>query len=124
MRLAPGSPFSKERAIPEAILRQLEAHYQLDGTLGEQYLRYLGDLWHRDLGLSTQYRNRTVNEIIAQTLPVSLTIGSTAFVIAMGLGIWLGTYAAVHHNRAGDRGGDAGGPSSASRRRSSSSRRS
>jgi len=103
MRLAPGSPFSQERAIPEAILHQLEAHYQLDGTPGEQYRNYLGDLWHGDLGLSTQYRNRTVNEILAQALPVSLTIGAAAFAIAMGVGIWLGAFAAVHHNRVGDR---------------------
>ena len=103
MRLAPGSPFTKERAIPAAILRQLEVRYNLNGSLPQQYGGYLRDLAHGDLGLSTQYRNRTVNEIIGQTLPVSLTVGAAAFAIALGVGIWAGTYAAVRHNRAGDR---------------------
>jgi oligopeptide transport system permease protein len=103
MRLAPGSPFTKERAIPAAILRQLEAHYNLNGSLPQQYGGYLRDLAHGNLGLSTQYRNRTVNEIIGQTLPVSLTVGAAAFAVALGVGIWVGTYAAVRHNRWGDR---------------------
>ncbi len=104
MRAMPGSPFSKERAIPEANLRAVEAKFDLDGSRWSQYSRYLGHLREGDLGPSTQYRNRTVNEIIAQSLPVSLAVGGAAFVLAMGGGIWLGTFAAARHNRVGDRG--------------------
>ncbi len=104
MRFAPGSPFTTERAIPAAILHQLEANSHLDGTLGEQYLDYIGKLVHGDLNWSLHYKNRKVAEILGQAFPVSLTIGACAFVIAMGAGIALGAFAAVRHNQAGDRG--------------------
>lgn len=104
VRQMPGNPFSTERALPEATLRQVEAKFDLSGTRFEQLGRYFGHLSRGDLGPSTQYWNRTVNEIVAQALPVSLTVGGAAFLIAMGLGVWLGTFAAVRHNKAGDRG--------------------
>ncbi len=103
MRLTPGNPFSADRAIPPAVLKKLEAKYQLDGTLWQQYTGYLSDLARGDLRLSTKYLNRSVNEILAQTLPVSATLGSLAFVIALGSGVVLGSYAAVHQNGWQDR---------------------
>ena len=103
MHNAPGSPFSTERHIPAPILAELEKKYHLHGSFGQQYGEYLGDLMHGDLGLSTQYRNRTVNEIIAQSLPVSMVLGSLAYVMALVVGITLGALAAVRHHRAGDR---------------------
>ena len=56
---------------------------------------YLKDLLHGDLRLSTKYRNRSVNEILAQTLPVTLTLGATALLLAIMAGIWLGAFAAA-----------------------------
>jgi oligopeptide transport system permease protein len=103
MRLTPGNPFSADRAIPPRILAKLEAKHQLDGTLWQQYTRYIRDVAHGNLRDSTKYFGRTVNEILAQTLPVSATLGSLAFLIALGAGIFLGTYAAVHHDQAQDR---------------------
>jgi ABC-type dipeptide/oligopeptide/nickel transport system permease component len=103
MRLAPGNPFSADRAIPPEVLRQLESKYKLNGTLWEQYSSYLGDLLKGDMRLSTKYRNRSVNEILRQTLPISVTLGGVAFVVALVAGVLLGTYAAVHHNTAKDR---------------------
>ncbi len=97
IRLSPGGPFSGERKIPEAIEKQLLAKYKLDGTLWEQYSGYIGDLLKGDLRLSTKYRNRSVNEILAQTLPVTFTLGAVAFVIATSLGIWIGAMAAMGH---------------------------
>lgn len=97
IRLSPGGPFSGERKIPEAIERQLLAKYKLDGTLWQQYSGYIGDLLKGDLRLSTKYRNRSVNEILAQTLPVTFTLGAVAFVIATSLGIWIGAMAAMGH---------------------------
>jgi oligopeptide transport system permease protein len=103
VRIAPGNPFSGEKKIPEEILAQLEKQYDLHGTLWHQYTQYIGKVMRGNLGLSTQYRGRTVNEIIAQALPVSMVLGSLAFSLALGLGIAGGAWAAVRHNTAGDR---------------------
>jgi len=103
MHNAPGSPFSTERHIPAPIMAELEKKYHLHGSFWQQYGDYLGDLVHGDLGLSTQYRNRTVNEIIAQSLPVSVVLGSLAYSFALFAGITLGGLAAVRHHKAGDR---------------------
>jgi len=95
MRLSPGGPFDSERKLPAAIEKQLLAKYKLDGPLFDQYTGYLKDLLHGDLRLSTKYRNRSVNEILAQTLPVTLALGATALLIAITAGIWLGAFAAA-----------------------------
>ena len=103
MRAAPGNPFSSERHIPAPIMAELEKKYHLHGTFAQQYTDYIGDLLHGDLGLSTQIRNRTVNEIIAQALPVSMVLGTLAYAFALVAGITLGGLAAVRHHQAGDR---------------------
>jgi oligopeptide transport system permease protein len=103
VRSAPGNPFSTEKKIPPEILAELEKHYDLHGTILSQYLQYMGKVVRGNLGISTQYRNRTVNEIIAQALPVSMVLGSVAFFLALLFGITFGSWAAVRHNRAGDR---------------------
>jgi len=102
IRLAPGGPFDRERKIPAQIEKELLAKYKLDGTLWEQYRGYMGDLLHGDLRLSTKYRNRSVNELLAQSLPVSGTLGGIAFLIATAGGIWVGAFAAVRHGRPAD----------------------
>src|SRR6188474_3383531 len=91
VRVAPGGPFDKERkpASPE-IERALKAKYHLDEPLWKQYLRYAGGLARGDFGPSLKYRNHTVNDIILQGLPVSLTLGLLAFLFAQGVGIPLG----------------------------------
>lgn len=104
IRLSPGGPFDSERKIPEAIEKQLLAKYKLDGSLWQQYSGYVADLFRGDLRLSTKYRNRSVNEILAQTLPVTLTLGTAAFLVATLSGVWLGSFAAMHHHRLGDAG--------------------
>ncbi|HEX4085319.1 MAG TPA: ABC transporter permease [Chthoniobacteraceae bacterium] len=102
IRLAPGGPFDRERKIPRQIEQELLAKYKLDGTLWQQYRGYMWDLMHGDLRLSTKYRNRSVNELLAQSIPVSATLGTVAFLIATTLGVWVGAYAAVRHNTAAD----------------------
>ena len=103
VRVAPGSPFDKERkpASPE-IERALKAKYHLDEPLWKQYLRYLGDLVCGDFGPSMKYRNHTVNDIIRQGLPVSMTLGVLAFLFAQGVGIPIGFYTAVRRGKLGD----------------------
>jgi len=103
MRWAPGNPFSNERKIPPEILAELEKQYDLNGTVTSQYLRYMGKLVHGDLSISTQYRNRTVNDILAQALPVSVLLGGLAYLLALLIGIPLGAYAAVRQDQKADR---------------------
>src|ERR1700757_420975 len=95
VRLMPGGPFDRERKLPEHIEKQLLAKYKLDGPLLEQYINYLGDLVHGDLRLSTKYRSRSVNEILADSLPVSGLLGGIAFCAATIGGVLLGSLAAA-----------------------------
>ena len=95
MRSAPGGPFDRERELLPQVKHALEVKYHLDGTPWQQYTAYLGRLIHGDLGLSTRYRNRTVNELLAQTLPVSAALGAAAFCIATLGGVALGGWAAT-----------------------------
>jgi len=97
IRISPGGPFDAERKIPPAIEKQLLAKYKLDGPLWQQYLGYLSDLVRGDLRDSTKYRNRSVAEILAQTLPVTMTLGATAFALAVAGGVFLGVAAAAGH---------------------------
>jgi oligopeptide transport system permease protein len=91
----PGGPFDRERKLPGHIEKQLLAKYKLDGPLYEQYINYLGDLLHGDLRLSTKYRSRSVNEILADSLPVSGLLGGIAFCAATLGGVFLGSLAAA-----------------------------
>jgi oligopeptide transport system permease protein len=96
VHLAPGGPFDSERkpASPE-IERSIKAKYHLDEPIWKQYGRYLGDLLHGDFGVSLKYRNHSVNDIIAQGLPVSMTLGTLAFCFAMAVGLPIGFFTAV-----------------------------
>ena len=100
VHLAPGGPFDRERApaSPE-IERSLKAKYHLDEPVWKQYCRYLGDLAHGDFGVSLKYRNHTVNDIIAQGLPVSATLGGLAFCFAMAVGLPIGFFTAARRGR-------------------------
>jgi oligopeptide transport system permease protein len=95
VRLMPGGPFDRERKLPEHIEKELLAKYKLDGPLFEQYFNYLRDLLHGDLRLSTKYRSRSVNEILADSLPVSGLLGAIAFCVATVGGVFLGSLAAA-----------------------------
>lgn len=103
LRIAPGGPFDRARepASPE-IKKMLRAKYHLDEPWHVQYGRYVRDLLRGDLGPSTQYRDHSINDIVAGALPVSLTLGLLAFCFAQGVGIPLGFYTAVRRGRWGD----------------------
>jgi len=102
-RLAPGNPFANGKSIRPEIMAQLEKQYDLHGPLYVQYGEYMGKVACGNLSISTQYMNRSVDEIIAQTLPVSMTLGALAYCLALLFGIPLGAWAAVRHNQWGDR---------------------
>lgn len=102
IRLAPGSPFASERAIPKEVLADLEAKYGFDQPLTTQLLRYTGSLAQGDLGLSTKYPQRTVNEIIADGMPATLWLGLVALIWALLLGISAGIVGAIRQNQVWD----------------------
>jgi oligopeptide transport system permease protein len=98
LRFVPGGPFTAEKAVTPEILRNLEAHYGLDQPLWKQYFDYLGSLAQGDFGPSFKYPNRTVNEILADKLPVSLELGFLSLLVALLIGLPLGILAAVRRN--------------------------
>ena len=103
MRLAPGGPFDEEQALPPAIRASLEAAYGLDQPVAAQFGRYVNGLLHGDFGPSYKFRDFTVTELIAGGLPVSLTIGVLAILLALVLGIPAGIWAALRQDRLADR---------------------
>ena len=104
VRLAPGGPFDQEQTLSPQIRENLNRLYGLDQPLGVQYLRYLSGLAHGDFGPSFKQRDFSVGELIAQGLPLSLTLGLAAVLVAIVLGIPLGVAAALHRNSITDYG--------------------
>ena len=102
MRAAPGGPFDTEKTLPPEIQANLDKKYHLDEPLIQQYGRYLLDLAQGDFGPSFQYKDYSVNELIAQGFPVSLRLGGTAIILAFFIGSLLGTIAALRQNTATD----------------------
>ncbi len=99
MHAAPGGPFTQERELPAQVLANLNAKYGLDQPLWKQIASYIwGIVAHFDFGPSFVYKDRTVNEIIAQGFPVTLTYGFVSFLVAVVAGVTLGAVAAVKHN--------------------------
>jgi oligopeptide transport system permease protein len=95
MRLAPGGPFDGERPLDPATRAALSTAYGLDLPLPAQFLRYIGNLAHGDFGPSLVYRDFTVTDLVAKGLPISLTLGGLALILALALGIGTGLFAAT-----------------------------
>jgi len=99
MVAAPGGPFDTERALPPEVMANLERAYGLDQPLVTQIRRYVvAVVTEFDFGPSFQYKDQTVNEIVAQGFPVTLTYGAWSFAVAVLVGVSLGIAAAVRHN--------------------------
>ena len=104
VRLAPGGPFDQEQALPATIRANLDRLYGLDQSLGMQYVHYLRGLVHGDFGPSFNTRDFSVGELIAQGLPLSLTLGAAAIAVGLLMGIPLGVAAATRRNSPVDLG--------------------
>ncbi len=104
IRVAPGGPFDSEKPLPPEIRANLDAKYHLDEPLVQQYFRYLGQILVFDFGPSYQYKDWTVNELIARGFPVSATIGGLAMFLAFTLGTLIGIAAALRQNTGVDYG--------------------
>ena len=103
LHAAPGGPFDAEKSAPPEVIAHLAALYHLDQPLWRQYLDYLAQLAHGDLGPSFQYPDFSVNELVAQGLPVSCLTGGLALLLALLVGVPLGTIAALRHQHMSDR---------------------
>ncbi|MBS1251641.1 MAG: Dipeptide transport system permease protein DppB [Anaerolineales bacterium] len=99
-RALPGGPFdfAGDRTIPASIVANLERKYHLDWPVWKQFASYLWDLVRLDLGPSFHFRNRTVNDILAQTFPISFQLGVLAILLGLVIGVPAGTFAALKQN--------------------------
>lgn len=95
MRFAPGGPFDGERPLAPETRAALEASYGLNLPMGEQFALFLRRTLTGDFGPSLVYRDFTVTQLIADSLPVSLTLGGLAILLALALGLAGGTVAAL-----------------------------
>ncbi|HIX65508.1 MAG TPA: ABC transporter permease [Candidatus Anaerotruncus excrementipullorum] len=99
MHAVPGGPFTSERKLPEAVEAALNAKYNLDDPLPVQYLDYMVDLAHRDLGPSFQYEGRSVNDFIKSGFPVSARLGVTTICFVLLAAVPMGAVAALKNGR-------------------------
>lgn len=95
LRILPGGPFDAEKKVPPEISKNIEEKYKLNEPLGRQYVIYLKDLARWDFGPSYKYIDRSVNEIIKETLPVSLQLGIASLFIAILIGAVAGVVSAT-----------------------------
>lgn len=100
MKSIPGDPFASDaNVLPEEVLQNVRAKYNLDEPLPVQYILYMKNLVMMDLGPSIKSETRSVNDIISDGIPVSAQLGIQALVIALFFGLLLGIIAALYHNR-------------------------
>ncbi len=103
MRFAPGGPFDGERPLAPETRAALETAYGLDKPIWQQIWLYLSRIVQGDFGPSLVYRDFTVTQLIAQSLPISLLLGGLALLLASALGIAAGLVAAVRAGRGADK---------------------
>lgn len=99
MHAIPGSVFTKDRELPPAIIKNIEAKYGLDLPLHQQYFKMLGNIAVLDFGMSMQNDGRRVNDIISEQFPNSAMLGILAILICMIIGIPLGIISALKNGK-------------------------
>lgn len=98
IRLAPGTFYSQEKKLPPAIEKNIREKYGLDKPWYVQYGRMMGNILRLDFGNSLKYETESVNDILRRTLPVSAAIGICAYILALAVGVTMGTLAALKQN--------------------------
>lgn len=99
LRVIPGGPFDTEKALPPAVKANIEAKYNLDAPLYQQYFDYLTGLLQGNLGESYKFIGRQISDIVGETLPTSFQLGIFALVLSYLIGLPAGVYAASRHNK-------------------------
>ncbi len=102
LRLIPGGPFDEEKALPQEVKANIEAKYNLNASLLDQYSSYMLGVVQGDLGESYKFIGRPISEIIMETLPTSFQLGIFALVLSYLVGVPAGVYAASKHNKIQD----------------------
>ena len=102
MHAVPGGPWDRDKRLPAATQERLNAKYGLDQPIIIQYVTWAGKFIQGDLGPSYRYTDRTVNEIVADGFWTTVQLGVMAFILSVVVGIPLGIFAALGHNRGPD----------------------
>ena len=102
LRLAPGGPFDSENSVTPEIRKNLESYYGLNKPLYRQYYDYLANVVKGDLGPSFKYPNRTVNELIGESFPISAELGFWSLLVALAVGLPAGIISSLRPNTAMD----------------------
>lgn len=102
MNAVPGGPFNREKALDQSTIDALNARYGLDDPLPVQFFNWLKGLVTGDLGVSLK-NGRQINDILAESFPISARLGLTAMAFALTLGTIFGSFAALMRNKLPDR---------------------
>lgn len=102
MNAIPGGPFSLEKAPSEAVKAVLEARFNLDKSVPEQYILYLGNILQGDFGVSIK-TGRDIALTITESFAISARLGGMAVVVALTVGLVMGSLAALTRNKLPDR---------------------
>ena len=102
MHAVPGGPWDQDKKLPPAVIERLNAIYGLDRPLYEQYVNWVGGILQGNLGPSYAFKDRTVNDIVSDGIWTTVQLGVMAFILSVVIGIPLGIFAALGHNRAPD----------------------
>lgn len=97
-RVAPGGPFSAEKQLPPAVMKNIEEKYRLNDPLYKQYVDYIADLAVLDLRIPFKHPGKTVNELILESVDKSATLGGLALLFALLFGISAGVIAGTRQN--------------------------
>ncbi len=95
LRILPGGPFDTEKKLPHQIRKNIEEKYKLNEPLWRQYAFYLNNVLHGDFGPSYKYIDRSVNEVVRETLPASLGLGIVALLFSVAFGTVVGVLSSV-----------------------------
>jgi oligopeptide transport system permease protein len=98
MKVIPGTPFASQNKLSPAQMEIMKAKYGLDEPVPVQYVKYMGNLLKGDFGVSFQFSNRPVSELMFKRLGPSAQLGLQAMILGSILGIFLGVIAALRQN--------------------------
>ncbi|NLG92910.1 MAG: ABC transporter permease, partial [Clostridiales bacterium] len=99
MNMIPGGPFLSEKAVSPETTQALKVKYGLDKPLPEQYITFMNNFIHGDFGLSIKQKGRTANDIIFSTFPVSARLAGMSVLLALTLGVTMGSVAALNRGK-------------------------
>lgn len=99
MHAVPGGPFTRESNLPDAVVKALNAKYNLDAPLWKQYLDYIAGILRFDFGPSLQRSGLSVNQLFAEGLPVTLKLGVAAIAFILFIGVPMGILSMIKYRR-------------------------